>query len=124
MSAPKATLGTRGTIQGTTKLDSTSNTLKCNFFGGVPYALPPTGARRWQKPHPLPEDFSYGSKQSPGVFTQPSPVCPQMELPMVPADPNASEDCLRCNVYVPLGDAPEEGWAVFVYLRAFDHACS
>jgi hypothetical protein len=32
---------------------------KSRRYAGIPYALPPTGSRRWQKPHPLPPSHSY-----------------------------------------------------------------
>ena len=64
-------------------------------YKGIPYALPPTGDRRWQPPVPAPDQE--------GVFEAyyfgPSPI--QTEWPSEPGSyyPQ-SEDCLTLNVWV------------------------
>ncbi|TTA98325.1 Neuroligin-4, X-linked [Bagarius yarrelli] len=84
---------------------------------GVPYAMPPTGERRFQAPEP-PNSWS-GIKNS----TQFAPVCPQvledrfLLSDMLPVWFTAnldtvatylqdqSEDCLYLNIYVPTDEA-------------------
>lgn len=61
-------------------------------FLGIPYAKPPVGDLRWRPPQP------HGHWTSIRTATQFGKHCPQ--LPPV-SDPNASEDCLFLNVYVP-----------------------
>jgi hypothetical protein len=41
-----------------------------NYFGGLPYALPPIGQYRFRKPRALPEGYRYGTKANPGRFTR------------------------------------------------------
>jgi len=95
-------LYSRGFIQGVTYL-SNGKPL-CHYFGGVPYALQPTGGLRWRKPQPLAPDYSYGTEKDPGVFTGKTAVCPQ------PGNNSAtSEDCSQVNIWVPTGDAPKNG---------------
>ncbi|KAL1764404.1 neuroligin-4, X-linked isoform X1 [Sigmodon hispidus] len=100
-------------------------------FLGVPYAAPPTGARRFQPPEP-PSSW-------PGVrnATRFAPVCPQhlderaLLRDMLPVWFTAnldtlaayvqeqSEDCLFLNVYAPAGDAHDPGGRkpVMVYIH-------
>ncbi|KAI9644056.1 hypothetical protein NHQ30_007408 [Ciborinia camelliae] len=105
----------KGTILGPAIIDKTTNIPKCYRFLKVPYALPPTGERRWQKPFPLPSTFSYGSEDKPPVYnTRPFP-CPQTSQ-FVDVGPS-SEDCLQSNIYVPLGNPPSAGWPVFLYIH-------
>lgn len=94
----------RGHIQGLTYLDQNSQPL-CYYFGGVPYALPPLGPFRFQKPRQLPPCYRYGTKRNPAVFTGGCGVCPQPGVDEKEWD----EDCLQCNVWVPVGEAPEGG---------------
>lgn len=67
-------LGALGRLRGT-RLNSSGGVCK---FLGVPYALPPTGARRWKKPEPLPAGFSYDQdSEEPRDCTRFGDVCPQ-----------------------------------------------
>ena len=70
-------------------------------FKGIPYALPPVGARRWQPPSPMPRWA--GVKQT----TEFGPACFQPENPgksiysWIPVP--MSEDCLTLNIWAPAG---------------------
>lgn len=73
------------------------------LFAGVPYAAPPTGARRWAPPAPV-------AAWGPGVLdaTHDAPGCLQVctddEPPHIcPA--RVDEDCLYLNVWAPLAPA-------------------
>ncbi|KAF1831958.1 alpha/beta-hydrolase [Decorospora gaudefroyi] len=99
----------RGFAQGLTYLDPTNSQKPlCHFFGGVPYALPPT---RFQKPRPLPACYRYGTRADPGVFTAGCGVCPQEGVG------DGEEDCLQCNIWVPVGEGPEKGWPVLFWIH-------
>ena len=111
----------KGFLQGGTLLDA-NEAPKCYKFSNVPYALPPTGKRRWKRPEPLPLNFSHGSEQSPGRYDiKTSSICPQFPVNTAPF-PDCDEDCLQVNIWVPLGEPPERGWPVFFYIRkGFTH---
>ncbi|KAH7024360.1 Alpha/Beta hydrolase protein [Microdochium trichocladiopsis] len=104
----------RGSLCGTT----------AHRFLGVPYALPPTGERRWQRPVPLPEDFVYGRPGEPRDCTQYGGFCPQPDYMMngtnISAVPGAthSEDCLLLNIWLPDAQPPaNKKWPVYVWLH-------
>ena len=64
-------------------------------FYGIPYAEPPTGTRRFQKPvkkQPFTETFRADTK---------SPICYQNASDSVRVGKNLSENCLFLNIYVP-----------------------
>jgi para-nitrobenzyl esterase len=85
-SSPGAVVATdNGSVKGTVR--STTIT-----FLGVPFAQPPIGDLRWRPPEPR------GHWKGLLDATQFRPHCPQ---PGSAAQPNASEDCLFLNVYVP-----------------------
>lgn len=99
-------------------------------FTKVPYALPPTGARRWRRPQPLPQDFTFNNSQgAPGDFTKFGPICPQPIYnhgSIAVDNPNAAppvqnvqdEDCLYLNIWVPASPAPtKKGWPVQFHIH-------
>jgi carboxylesterase type B len=118
----KVTIPGKGVLQGITISDPASHRPKCHRFSRIPYALPPTGSRRWRKPEALPSSFSYGTESHPGQYTKPCSPCPQPNRFGVEA---ADEDCLQLNIYVPAGapgddgdgDSDRRGWPVFFYIR-------
>ncbi len=111
-SAPDATVGTsvdvaHGRLLGV--LDG--DVLR---FGGVPYAAPPTGPRRWAPPAPA-QRWS-GERDA----TAPGPRCPQ--LAAAPGTPHATaastdEDCLTLDVTVPAATPPGADLPVLVWLH-------
>ena len=113
-------LAHRGTIQGVTISTSSSSTSNakdlCHYFGGVRYGLAP--AERWRRAQPLPASFTYGSEEAPGRCNGGAGLCPQPGFRHTPENPDAwNEDCFQCNVWTPVGDVPEGGWPVFVFIR-------
>lgn len=99
----------RGVISGLTYLSPDSQPL-CHFFGGIPYALPPVGAFRFQKPRALPPCYRYGTKVNPGVFAGVCGLCPQPGVLGEEMDVEGwDEDCLQINVWIPVGEAPAGG---------------
>jgi len=79
-------------------------------FKGIPYALPPTGARRWKPPLPMPK--WKGTREA----NQYGPACVQPKArsgSIYAWDIGAlSEDCLTLNVWAPakMGKAPVFVW--------------
>ncbi|CAI6314478.1 unnamed protein product [Periconia digitata] len=102
----------RGFIEALTYLDYASQRQLCHFVGGIPYALPPTGPYRFQRPRPLPPCYRYGTMANPGRFTGATGLCPQ---PLPQTDYEWDEDCLQCDIWMPTGKAPSEGWPVLVW---------
>ncbi|KAB8301979.1 hypothetical protein EYC80_005433 [Monilinia laxa] len=114
MNSLRISIPKKGTLLGPPVIDKVTNISKCYRFLKVPYALPPTGERRWQKPFPLPPTFSYGSANNPTIYNIPSLPCPQIsEFDRHPS----TEDCLQSNIYVPMGTPPLGGWPVFMYIH-------
>lgn len=108
----KVTIPGKGDLEGHTLIDTSSKSPKCHRFSRVPYACPPTGPLRWQKPERLPPSFSYSS----GDYTKPSSICPQPRT-FGRQEKIHDEDCLQLNIWVPLGKPPDVGWPVFFYIR-------
>ncbi|KAJ5747928.1 uncharacterized protein N7511_009624 [Penicillium nucicola] len=119
MTTPRKTtksLGHRGTIQGLT-ISNDQNQDLCTYYGSVRYALPPS--ERWRRAKPLPQTYTYGTTDNPADCTTGAGLCPQPGfLNLSPETPDLwDEDCFQCNVWVPLGEVPEGGWPVFVFLH-------
>lgn len=127
----------KGTLRGLQFSDQKSGKPVYHRYTRIPYALPPVGPLRWQKPHPLPEDFSFSTNDGkPGDYTSFGPICPQpvydlseafVDREDAEAEPGEvqnvqDEDCLYLNVWVPAGrdgEMPEGGWPVQFYIRSF-----
>ncbi|KAL4876163.1 Alpha/Beta hydrolase protein [Aspergillus karnatakaensis] len=106
-------LGNKGYVKGVTISDSSKKDL-CHYFGGVRYALGPSA--RWRKAQKLPDTYSYGTKDQPFQCPGTTGTCPQ------PAFMNLScsdwdEDCFQCNIWVPLGEPPKDGWPILFFIH-------
>lgn len=88
-----------------------------HYFGGLPYALPPTGVHRFRPPRKLPTTYMYGTEAYPGRFKWGSKVCPQGPSRTPPDSSTIDEDCLQLNIWIPTADAPKEGWPVLFYIH-------
>ncbi|QSZ36146.1 hypothetical protein DSL72_007271 [Monilinia vaccinii-corymbosi] len=95
---------------------------KARRYAGVPYALPPLGDLRWRKPQPLPADHTYTSNDgNPFDATKFGPICPQAAY--VSAKKNGTpeeafgEDCLRLNIWTPVGKTEGKKWPVMLWLH-------
>jgi Carboxylesterase family len=132
--SPTTLRTSKGSLRGIQLSDAQSGKPVYHRYTRVPYALPPTGPLRWQKPQPLPGGFSFSNKVGePGDYTSFGPICPQpvyqhnsacLEGPDAAPEPKnlQSEDCLYMNVWVPAGrdgQMPEGGWPVQFYIRSF-----
>jgi carboxylesterase type B len=107
--------GSLGYLEGL--MISSNNSPVLQYYGGLPYALPPTGTHRFKLPRPLPAGYIYGTKRSPGRHTNGSRICPQPPSRMPVPSSLFDEDCLQMNIWIPVGEAPETGWPVFFYLH-------
>src|ERR1700712_1424823 len=103
----------RGYIEGFDIKDKKTGKSICQYFGGVPYAVPPTGELRWRQPRELAPCYRYGTRTSPGIFTGKAAMCPQPGKKLSSVD----ENCLECNIWVPAGDPPLGGWPVYFYVH-------
>ncbi|KAK4991774.1 hypothetical protein LTR50_001591 [Elasticomyces elasticus] len=114
-------LGPLGYIEGLTLQPSsttTSSKASCHYIGGLPYALPPTGAYRFRRPRPLPTGYRYGTRANPGRFTGGTGVCPQPPFRILEPDTALwDEDCLQLNMWIPSKKPPKQGWPVFFYIH-------
>ncbi|GKU07709.1 triacylglycerol lipase v precursor [Fusarium langsethiae] len=88
-----------------------------HYFGGLPYALPPTGQWRFRSPRKLPKGYTYGSASQPGQFAKGTWVCPQPPSSIPPDAAEVGEDCLQLNIWIPARPAPKDGWPVCFYIH-------
>lgn len=111
-------LGEKGSIRGL-QYDH-----KARRYAGIPYALPPTGPRRWRKPVPLPPSYTYKSEDGTGPYdaTKFRDVCPQKIFHAVKTEKDHntySEDCLFVNIWtpVPSPDDPHKKWPIQLWIH-------
>ncbi|KAF2643592.1 paraben-hydrolyzing esterase precursor [Massarina eburnea CBS 473.64] len=104
----------RGFIEAATYHDYATDTDLCHYVGGLPYALPPIGPFRFQRPRPLPAYYRYGTQANPGRFIGATGLCPQPQ-PGEDTSADWDEDCLQVNIWIPTGRAPAAGWPVIVW---------
>ncbi|KAL3479092.1 Alpha/Beta hydrolase protein [Aspergillus californicus] len=98
---------------------------KSRRFLNVAYALPPIGDRRWRKPQPLPESYSYSTRDgAPFDGTSFGQVCLQPNYSasvkkQIPKH-DYGEDCLRLNIWTPVQkdtQNPSPKWPVMVWFH-------
>ncbi|KAI9164105.1 Cholinesterase [Paramyrothecium foliicola] len=77
---------------------------------GIPFAKPPTGERRFQRPHYIDKAFSETRNA-----TSYGPACPQYSPPNV-FGTDISEDCLTINVVRPAGTKPDAKLPILVWI--------
>lgn len=106
-----------GYITGLTYKPKDSAKPQCHYFGGIPYALPPIGPYRFRKPRSLPACYRYGTQSNPGNCTGACGVCPQPAYMGPPNEKSWDEDCLQCNVWVPVGKPPPGGWPILFFIH-------
>ncbi|KAL2852397.1 Alpha/Beta hydrolase protein [Aspergillus pseudoustus] len=108
--------GARGRIKGL-QFDN-----KTRRFANVAYALPPVGDRRWRKPQPLPESYSYSTEETPFDGTKFGQVCLQPNYSasvkkQIPQH-DYGEDCLCLNIWTPVSkDENPPPWPVMVWFH-------
>uniref|UniRef100_A0A8H7KCN2 Carboxylic ester hydrolase n=1 Tax=Bionectria ochroleuca TaxID=29856 RepID=A0A8H7KCN2_BIOOC len=81
-----------------------------DVFLGMPFALPSTGERRFQRPHYIDQAFSETRNA-----TNYGPACPQYSPPNVFGN-DISEDCLSINVVRPAGISSDTNLPVLVWI--------
>jgi carboxylesterase type B len=101
-----------GTLNGVIVKSRKNPAQQICYHGDIPYALPPTGERRFRRPQPLPAGYRYA-----GDFKTKGPVCPQPFWLGTRHEEDWGEDCLRLNIYRPVGKPPAGGWPVFFYIH-------
>jgi para-nitrobenzyl esterase len=80
-----------------------------NVFRAIPYALPPTGERRWRPPAPMPRWSGVRAAREAGVACMQPPMA---EGPYKRGEPKMDEDCLTLDVTAPANarNAPVMVW--------------
>ncbi|MCX6056893.1 MAG: carboxylesterase/lipase family protein [Chloroflexi bacterium] len=87
-----------------------------NIYLGIPYALPPTGSRRFKAPEPLPKRDGIFDAYEFGA------VCPQTYDPVELDDPKEhvnNEDCLSLNIWSPTSSSDKKAVMVFIHGGGF-----
>ncbi|KAI9039904.1 uncharacterized protein KD926_009005 [Aspergillus affinis] len=107
--------GPLGHIEGLTV--TSDGTPVVRYFGGLPYALPPTAQWRFRAPRRLPPGYHYRTAAEPGQFTRGTWVCPQPPSSNMPDASVVDENCLQLNIWVPARPAPKDGWPVCFYIH-------
>lgn len=100
-------LGPHGSIEGVSITSNASSDTLCHYFGGIRYAVPPS--KRWQRASPLPSEYRYGTEDNPSKCPAGTRVCPQPAAFAPVSLAAVSEDCFQLNVWVPVGEVPENG---------------
>ncbi|PYH47428.1 putative carboxylesterase [Aspergillus saccharolyticus JOP 1030-1] len=108
-------LGQHGYIQGVTLHEKATKKPFCHYFGGVRYAHPPP--ERWRMARKLSPSYSYGSKEQPGPGDGRTGICPQPRFLDAVSEESWTEDCFQCNIWIPIGDAPKNGWPVLFFIH-------
>lgn len=98
LASPRSDAGTRAVIVGTRsgKVRGVERSDGVLVWKGMPYAAPPTGARRYAPPQPA---TSWAGVRDGSAYGHAAPQVPL--LPGLPETPNQSEDCLYLNVWSP-----------------------
>ena len=102
-----------GTITGETKSVSfQKNEYQIDRYLGIPYAKPPTGHLRFQRPEPFgPFSETYNADDF-------GASCPQPSYPSMPVEKKTDEDCLFLNIFVPRQKSDEpSGHAVMFFIH-------
>ncbi|PYH87871.1 extracellular lipase [Aspergillus ellipticus CBS 707.79] len=107
---PRITLA-QGTLVGTVLTDSLNHPV--DAFRGIPYALPPTGDRRFRRAVALNASDAILDASEFG------PRCPGKQL-LNPKDTGGNEDCLTVNVFRPRGAHGKLPVAVYVHGGAYN----
>ncbi|PKY02128.1 hypothetical protein P168DRAFT_273062 [Aspergillus campestris IBT 28561] len=108
-------LAYRGHVEGVTISAKDSCQPLCHYFGGLRYALPPV--KRFCQARKLPPTYSYGTKDQPGLCGGLAGVCPQPDFLTLSSGNDWTEDCFQCNIWVPLGEPPQDGWPVLFFIH-------
>lgn len=109
MSSPRVQLP-QGTVVGAVSREKYPHAVE--FFKGIPYALPPTGERRFRPPEKV------GKSQDTMNATKFGPRAPAQQLMTIGPKLEESEDCLTANVFRQAGHDQSKPLPVAVYFHA------
>ncbi|PWY77018.1 alpha/beta-hydrolase [Aspergillus heteromorphus CBS 117.55] len=107
---PRVTL-VQGTVVGTILTDTLKNPV--DAFRGIPYALPPTGDRRFRRA------VAVNASDDIIDVSEFGPRCPGKQL-LNPKDTGGNEDCLTVNIFRPHGVEGKLPVAVYVHGGAYN----